>query len=144
MINESNKRKFSRIHFDRHVKLDFFVDSFDDCRIKDLSLTGMFVIGVFQQNIGEDCLVNFVQKGASSYLSLLASAKVVRRDEEGIAIEFTSMSFDSYMFLQVSLLYEAEDPLLIGLELPEECPFEITDQTSKIQEAYTSSKYLSS
>ena len=45
---ESKKRKFSRIHFDRHVKLDFSADSFDACQIKDLSLTGMFVMGAFQ------------------------------------------------------------------------------------------------
>jgi hypothetical protein len=38
------------------------------------------------------------------------------------------MSFDSYMFLQVTLLYEAEEPLSIGFELPDNCPFEISDR----------------
>ena len=128
MIVKSKKRKFSRIHFDRHVKLDFSVGSFDDCRIKDLSLTGMFAIGIFKQNVGENCIVNLFQKGISSNLNLQASAKVARRNDEGIAIEFTSMSFDSYMFLQVTLLYEAEEPLSLGLELPDNCPFEISDR----------------
>ena len=128
MMVESKKRKFSRIHFDRHVKLDFSDGSFDACRINDLSLTGMFVIGFFKQNVGENCIVNLFQKGISSNLSLQASAKVARRNDEGIAIEFTSMSFDSYMFLQVTLLYEAEEPLSIGLELPDNCPFEISDR----------------
>lgn len=122
------KRKFTRIHFDRQVNLDFFTDSYDSCQIKDLSLTGMYVLGSFQHHVGEHCLLNLIQTGSSSGLSLLASAKVIRKDDEGIAIEFSSMSSDSYMFLQVILLYEAEDPLFVGVELPENCPFEILDK----------------
>ena len=57
---------------------------------------------------------------------------MVWTNDEGIAIEFTSMTFDSYMFLQVALLSEVEDPLPLVIELPEECPFEIIDQEAII------------
>lgn len=131
-MSEQKKRVFKRISFDRYVRLDFLSESFDNCQIKNLSLTGMFVIGAFQDKIGEYCLVKLFQKGMSSNVKLLASANVVRTNDEGIAIEFNSMSFDSYMFLQVTLLYEAEEPMVIALELPEECPFEISDKKLKI------------
>lgn len=127
LIADSKKRKFTRIHFDRQMDLDFSGNIFNNCQIKDLSLTGMFVLKSFEQDIGKHCLVNIAQLGTSSILYLQALAKVVRKCDEGIAIEFVSMQFDSYMFLQVTLLYEAEEPLAVGLELPENCPFEITE-----------------
>ena len=135
---DRKKRKFDRISFRRHVEMDFSSESYRNCQIKNLSLTGMFVIGTFKKNIGEYCIVKLCQKGMSSDLRLLALAHVVRAEEEGVAIEFTSMSFDSYMFLQVTLLYEAEEPLTIGLELPEECPFEICEQEITLPEDHIS------
>lgn len=36
------------------------------------------------------------------------------------------MPLDSYMLLQTILRYEAVDPLEIGLQIPDDCPFEIT------------------
>ncbi len=127
-MSEQRKRKFDRISFDRHVKLDFHSESYDICRIKNISLTGMFIKGTFQQKVGEHCLVTIFQKGISSDLIFKAIGNVVWLNDKGIAINFFSMSFDSYMFLQVTLLYEAKEPLSIVLELPEECPFGISEQ----------------
>jgi len=127
-MSEQKIRMFKRISFDRKVRLDFVSESYDYCQVKDLSLTGMFVLGTFQQKVGEHCLVKLLQKGVDSELKLLALANVVWTNDEGVGIEFTSMSFDSYLFLQVTLLYEADEPIAIGLELPEECPFEISEE----------------
>lgn len=134
---DRKKRMFGRISFRRHVELDFSSEKYRDCQIENLSLTGMFVIGTFKKNVGEYCLVKLFQTGVSSDIRLLALAHVVRTEDEGIAIEFASMSFDSYMFLQVTLLYEAEEPLAIGLELPEECPFEISEQKITLPEEHS-------
>ena len=120
-------RLFTRIRFDRKLHLDFAGTQYESCQIKDLNLTGMFVIGNFSQEVGEVCFIRLDQAGDSSQLSLEATAKVVRHTDQGIAIEFVSMSFDSYMFLQVTLLYEAGDPIAIGEELPETCPFSILE-----------------
>lgn len=120
-------RKFSRIKFDRQVSLEFLNDRHDNCQINDISLTGLFVNGFFQQQVGENCIITLVQKGVSTTLSLAALAKVVRKSDEGIAIKFSAMSFDSYMYLQTSLLYEANEPIVIGLELPDDCPFKTID-----------------
>jgi len=45
-----------------------------------------------------------------------------------MAVEFISMTHDSFLFLQISLLNEAEDSILFKELLCESCQFEITDQ----------------
>lgn len=120
-------RKFTRIKYDRHVNLEFVSDKYENCRIKDLSVSGMFVMGDFQKLSNDYCIVNLVQKGVSTGLSLHALAQVARKNDEGVAVEFTSMPFDSYMFLQIALLNESEDPFVVEKILAEDCPFEVTE-----------------
>lgn len=127
-IEPDNHRKFSRIHFDRSVKLDFSHDRYYS-KIKNLSLTGLFITGNFQKHDGKYCLVNLYQaeKSTNLKLSLQASAKIVRKNDKGIAVEFVSMSLESYMFLQSALIDTTEEPLAIRQELPENYPFKITN-----------------
>jgi hypothetical protein len=96
-----------------------------------MSLTGMFVFGDFNQQPEEECIIRYSQASTSSQFYFKARARVVRITDDGIAIEFVSMPLDSYMLLQTTLLYEAVDPLEIGLQLPDNCPFEITIEKSK-------------
>ena len=121
------KREYIRLNYDRHVNLEFISDSYDRCQINNLSLSGMFIKGDYTQLMGKCCRVNLVQKGLSTDLSLLAQAKVVRKNADGIAIEFTSMPLDSYMFLNILLLSEADNSLISDKLLAENCPFEVTD-----------------
>ena len=129
---ETLKRSFSRIEFHRHVTLEFASTNYENCEIKDLSLTGMFVLGSFSQHGGEKCVVHYCQKGKATDVCLQAMAEVVRVTEEGLAIEFTEMTFDSYMYLEVVLLYEARQPLVIGLELPDDSPFSIIEEKPEL------------
>jgi hypothetical protein len=108
--------------------LEFISGTYNECEIKDLSLTGMFVFGSFAQKENDKCVVHYCQKGKSTDVCLQAMAEVVRVTEDGIAIEFTEMTFDSYMYLEVVLLYEARQPLVIGLELPDDSPFRIIEE----------------
>lgn len=130
-MNVYSKRKFIRVDFVQQARLDFQDIGYDPCRIKNISLTGMFVYGSFKQQVGEECIIRYSQTCTSSHFYFKATAKVARIMSDGIAIEFTSMPLDSYMLLQTTLLYEAVDPLAIGLELPENCPFEITIEISR-------------
>lgn len=127
-IELKNRRKFSRIRFDRHVNLEFISDRYDHCPMKDLSLTGMFVKGNLQKQLGNYCLFTLDKTETSNNLKFQALAKVVRKDDEGVAIEFTSMPHDSYMFLQLTLLNESEDPSGAEQLLPDSCPYGVTDQ----------------
>jgi len=139
-MNLYSKRKFIRVDVVQQARLDFQDIGYDPCRIKNLSLTGMFVFGSFKQQVGDECIIRYSQTCSSSHFYFKAIAKVVRIMNDGLAIEFSSMPLDSYMLLQTTLLYEAVDPLAIGLELPENCPFEITIEISKEPEVNGSSK----
>ena len=126
-MNQVYKRMFTRIEFSRKVSIHFQKNSYGPCSIRNLSLGGMFVVGDFEEDVGAICHLVFMQTGASSELTIRASAKVIRAGSDGIALEFTSMSNDSYMFLQTSLLYQADDPLPISLEFPDETPYKLTE-----------------
>ncbi len=127
-IEPDAPRKFVRVHFDRYVNMEFISDSYDHCQIRNLSLNGMFVKGDFKQHKGKSCLIDLIRTGTPTELRLHALAKVARRDDRGIAVKFSSMPFYSYMYLQTSLLYEADNPLVLEKMLAEKCPFEITDE----------------
>ena len=126
IVEQDTRRKSARIHLDRHVNLMFTRDSYDHRQTKNLSLTGMFATGNFQQQVGELCLLNLDQTEMPSDLSLHASAEVVRNNDEGVAVKFTSMPFHSFMFLQITLLNETEYPFNINQILPDTYPFEVT------------------
>lgn len=132
IVEPDPERKFTRINFDRIVNLEFVSQVYENCQIKDLSLSGMFTFGDFQQETGKYCIVNLVQSGISTELNLQALAKVARTTDEGFALEFTSMPFDSYMFLQVTLLSDTGNPILVKKMLAEPCPFEVTDNPPTI------------
>lgn len=127
IIEPDADRNFTRIEFDRQVDLEFVSNSYLQCPIKNLSAGGMFVKGNFSKEEGKCCRILIVQKGVSSDLSLQAIAKVIRKDDEGVALEFTSMPRDSYMLLNLLLLGESDDPLISNKILAESCPFETTD-----------------
>ena len=118
----STKRKFSRVDMIQRARLDFEHRMYDPCHIKNLSLSGMFIFGRCILKKGDECTISFNRTCSATHIYFKAKAKVVRTTGEGIAIEFISMSFDSYMSLQTTLLWEADDPLAICLEIPEECP----------------------
>ena len=63
----------------------------------------MFVHGDFQQHEGDPCAVTFIQEGKYSCLSFEASAHVKRKEDNGVAIEFTSIPLDSLLLLQLIL-----------------------------------------
>ena len=125
---DQERRNSSRIRLRRQAKLDFNTEVYEECLIQDLSLTGMFVHGDFQQNEGDHCVVNLVQEGQYSTLSLETSAQVVRKDDKGFAIAFTSMPLESLMLLQMILHCEDEaESLGSGIELLDNLPFKVQD-----------------
>lgn len=125
---EQERRNSSRIQLNRQAKLDFNAKVYAEGLIQDLSLTGMFVHGDFQQTEGDHCVVNLVQEGKHSYLSLESSAQVVRKDDKGVAIAFTSMPVESLMLLQMILhCEEGAESLGCGIESFDNLPFKVHD-----------------
>jgi hypothetical protein len=119
-------RRYTRIPFNPTARLTFQGVTYFPCRIRDLSLSGMFVLSRFAASAGASCQVVLTQVGPGSDLTIRAEARIVRQEKDGVAIEFTSMRYDSYMFLKLLLLSEAEDPYTVSREYSEECPFHLS------------------
>ena len=122
-----NRRKFHRINLNGKVNLKFTDDRYDCYQIKNLSLTGMFVIGNFQQQQVEDCHIELFHKEKSANNCLRASGKVIWSNNEGVGLKFTGMTFRSYMLLLTTLINKAKQPAIILREFPKNAPFEIHD-----------------
>ncbi len=115
-MENSNGRLFTRVEFKRTVQLEFEGKIYENCQINDLSLGGMFVLGSFDQEAGATCDIKLIQEGPGSVIDLEVAGRVARVDSKGVALTFLSMKFDSYLFLQTTLLYEADDPAVLGNE----------------------------
>jgi len=129
-MSEQEKRRFVRIHFERQVQVDFFSEIYDQGEVKNISLGGVYISGQFPHQVGDKCHVTVVQRGNKTYLTLKALAVVVRSDDEGIGLQFTSMSFESLLSLEMILIFEArEKSPNIDMKLPEELPFDVYDES---------------
>ena len=136
-MTEQERRRYVRIDLERQVDLEFFTDVYDKCQVKNISSGGMFVLGKFPRDIDDKCYVNFSQTSLNTCLTLQALAKVVRHNDEGLALEFTSMSFESLLSLEMILLFqEKEKAPHVEVKLPEILPFEIIEKTSFVQDKY--------
>lgn len=134
-MSAQEKRRYVRIHFERQVQLDFFTEVYVKCPVKNISLGGMFVTGQFPSKVDDQCYVNLAQTGKKTYLALEALATVVRREDEGIALQFTSMSFESLLSLEIILLYQARETASdTEMKLPKDLPFEICEETSCLRD----------
>lgn len=118
-----NRRKFQRIDFDGKVDLKFVNYSYDSCQVKNLSLTGLFVEGKFLKRKAKNCHVQIFHKDNYENNSLRAAAKVVWKNDQGVGLEFTTMTFENYLLLQTTLINKADEPETILRELPKNCPF---------------------
>jgi len=108
-------RRFIRVHFNQEVRLDFDGQAYERQPVCNLSLGGFCVRGHFEQQIGDICTVA-LKEAAGMPVNFQAQGKVVWIGSGSMAVEFTAMNHDSFLFLQTALLYQAEDPLLLGTE----------------------------
>ena len=122
------RRKFHRIQYDGQVKVKLAGESDNFFSAGNLSLTGLFVQGNFQQTPDQDCLIQFVrkEKPENTYLEMIG--KVVWSNENGMGVKFTSMKFNNYMLLISTLINNAEQPAIILSEIPKDCPYEIAHE----------------
>ena len=134
IIEPDVQRKCTRIPFDGQVNLEFISNRYERCQIKDISQAGMFVMGDFQQGLNKPCNVSLVPSAMFQDSNLQGQAKIVRKNEEGIAVEFVSMDHESYMLLLTMLLSKTENPTVTNRLMTEECPFEVVDDFAIVSE----------
>jgi hypothetical protein len=130
-MENPNGRLFTRVVFKRTVQLEFGDRVYEECTINDLSLGGMFVVGSFEQKADDTCKIKLLQEGPGSLVDLEVSGTVIRVTDKGVALKFLSMTFDSYLYLQTTLLYEAEDPAVLGNEFLREFFFDIEEDENE-------------
>jgi hypothetical protein len=123
-----NRRKYHRINFDGKANVEIGDESYDCCRIKDLSLTGMYVAGNFKHEQAGNCLINFVRDENSENVYMQASGKIIWGNDDGFGLQFTSMKLDDYQVLVTVLINNAELPAIILSQIPRKCPFEISSK----------------
>ncbi len=124
-MTNKKTRKYTRVDFQRDVHLDFDGKRYTHNTVNDLSLGGMYVKGTFDQQKGDTCTVELSKPDDNLGIELRACCTVVRVTDEGIALAFISMGHDSFLFLQTTLLYQADDPMLLGTEFVKEIAFEL-------------------
>ncbi|MFA7348408.1 MAG: PilZ domain-containing protein [Desulfurivibrionaceae bacterium] len=112
-----NKRKNTRVPFQVIIGLDFPDRNHAECEIADLSLKGVFVLGVTGHTVGEKCLVSLRLVGSTSHLTLKMKGTVVRVAEDGLALHFYEMDLDSFFHLKNILYYNSKDPDALDDEL---------------------------
>ena len=126
-MKNDNRRKFQRIDFDGNVELKFVNYNYDSCPVKNISLTGLFIEGNFQKRKAINCHVQIFHKDKNGNNSLRALAKVVWKNNEGIGLKFTAMTFENYLLLQTTLINKAKESEPILREIPKNCPYLISN-----------------
>lgn len=128
-MNTKKARKYTRVNFRRDVHLYFDGKQYIQNTVSDLSLGGMYVKGKFEQQKGDICTVELsCPDDRLGDIELRARCAVVRVSDDGIALRFISMGHESFLFLQTTLLYEADDPMQLGAEFVKENSFELDDE----------------
>jgi hypothetical protein len=114
----SDDRRFTRVDFNQTVRLKFGEKNYDQQIVSNISLGGIYIKGRFEQQPKDICTIEAEHRWSNGEtVKFLAKGAAVRLTDEGMAVEFLSMPHDSLQFLQTALLYQAEDPLAIGVEL---------------------------
>ena len=127
MSDRPDVRNYYRAKFDNCVDVEFISHKYDECRVKDVCLNGMYLVGNFEHQEGECCFIDQVQENDQTELCLKTLARVIRKDDHGMAVQFSSMPFESYMCLQSSLLNDSDNLNMDERLFKEECPFKVTE-----------------
>ena len=116
------RRRFSRVILERRARLFLGNNRYDMAMIRNLSIGGLFLEGQYPVDIDETGTLELHETGRNSSLILRFGARVVRTGNQGIALRFTHMEPDSYMFLQTMVLYATDDPYGVALEFMDDFP----------------------
>ena len=104
------RRENTRVNFHTTATLKFPDNSFENCETRDLSVKGVFVLDVTDQEVGDECDVELFLSGGTSDLALRMRGEVVRSQDEGVAINFYEVDLDSFYHLKNIVYYNSENP----------------------------------
>jgi hypothetical protein len=129
------RRQYERIRLSASAKIYFEDKAVEGLRTKDISLSGIYVLGKLQSYPFGACQLSI--KGNwldTESIFLDFTARISRQDSCGTAFQFTQMNQEIFEMLQTFLLYSSPDPNDLGREFAGNCPFEIWEQGPKLHE----------
>jgi hypothetical protein len=122
MKHAVDRRRFTRVDILLDVSLDFGVRRYRHFA-NNLSLSGLYVKGFYEQKAGDACIIDLKQASYGQETIIRAVCSAVRVNETGMALKFISMKLDSFLALQTVFSTFAEDPELLGGESLEDISF---------------------
>ena len=126
MEHAADRRQFTRVDILLDVCLDFGVRRYRHFA-NNLSLSGLYVKGFYEQKAGDVCIIEIKQADCGQDSVIRAVCSAARVDETGMALRFISMKIDSFLLLQTVFSSFAEDPELLGGESLEDISFTLED-----------------
>lgn len=122
MQDNMDRRRFTRVDILLDVCLDFGVRKYRHFA-NNLSLSGLYVKGFYEQKAGDACIIEIKQATSGQNDIIKAVASAVRVNETGMALKFISMKLDSFLLLQTVFSSFAENPELLGGESLDDISF---------------------
>lgn len=128
-MHSNENRRHARVALSHPVNL-----SFDEAKprqhlAKDISLSGMYLVGGTQFYKSSNCLVTISNLPLAQKELIVIKAVLTRFDNLGFGIQFTKMDYQDYGILQTYLLYGCQDPLVMGEEFMQKCPYKVIEQS---------------
>ena len=115
MKHTMDRRQCTRVDILLDIHLDFGVRRYRHFA-NNLSLSGLYVKGFYEQKAGDVCIIELKQEKPIQSKAIRAICSAVRIDETGMALKFISMKIDSFLLLQTVVTSCAEDPELLREE----------------------------
>ena len=109
-MTQTERRRNARVEFKTTVKLKFNDHLYEHCAISNLSVKGLFVLGITDRQQGDKCEISLQLTGSSSELVLIMKGVIARMTPEGIGIHFEEINFDSFYHLKNIVYYNCEEP----------------------------------
>lgn len=107
---QHERRTNTRVSFQTTMDVRFSGQEYPGCAIQDLSVKGVFLVGVRQQALGDRCALTLCLSGTSSELCLRIQGEVAHIEEGGVGVHFIEMDLDSFYHLKNIVYFNAEDP----------------------------------
>ena len=126
-MTTNNVRNNARIFLSRAVGITFNSNHKNIYPTRNISLSGMYVVGKFWQQQGNLCEISLAERWLDRQFVMTLSGRVTRQETDGIAIQFTEMDQETLSSLQTLLLYESKTPTLMGEEFAQGFSFAISD-----------------
>jgi c-di-GMP-binding flagellar brake protein YcgR len=101
-------RKFSRVTFKVDATIKTAERQFRG-DVKDLSMSGMFMLTVERLQLGSQVDISIVLTGTSPEIDVNFNGEVSRVDENGMGFTFKKMDLDSYTHLKNIVTYNIDD-----------------------------------